>query len=51
MYGYERLKVFLAENRYATPRDIAQKLLRQVAPDESKPLEDDMAVVVARISD
>jgi serine phosphatase RsbU (regulator of sigma subunit) len=51
MFGYERLKVFLAENRYATPRDIAQRLLRQVAPDETKPLEDDMAVVVARISD
>jgi hypothetical protein len=43
------LKVFRAENHYATPHDIAQKLLRQVAPDESKSLEDDMAVVVACI--
>jgi serine phosphatase RsbU (regulator of sigma subunit) len=49
MYGYERLKLFLAEHRYSGLSDTAQKLLRQVTPTDNRPIEDDMAIVLARV--
>lgn len=49
MYGYERLKLFLAEHRYNHLGDIARKLIKQVVPDDTQPIEDDMAIVIARV--
>jgi serine phosphatase RsbU (regulator of sigma subunit) len=49
MYGYERLKLFLAEHRYGGLGDTAQQLLKQVTPTDNRPIEDDMAIVLARV--
>jgi len=49
MFGYERLKLFLAEHRYGSLGDTAQQLLKQVTPTDNRPIEDDMAIVLARV--
>jgi serine phosphatase RsbU (regulator of sigma subunit) len=49
MFGYERLKLFLAEHRYGGLGDTAQQLFKQVTPADNRPIEDDMAIVLARV--
>lgn len=49
MYGYDRLKLFLAEHRYDSLSDITHRMLKQVIVDERQPIEDDMAIVLARV--
>ena len=49
MFGYERLKLFLAEHRYGGLGDTAQQLFKQVTPTDNRPIEDDMAIVLARV--
>lgn len=49
MFGYERLKLFLAEHRYHSLQDIARNLLEQVTVSNNRPIEDDMAIVITRV--
>jgi hypothetical protein len=43
------MKLFLSDHRYGRLMDIAQSLLKQVTPEDNMPIEDDMAVVLARV--
>ncbi|MFH1011710.1 MAG: PP2C family protein-serine/threonine phosphatase [bacterium] len=50
MFGYERLKFFLMENRRGNLADIAQNLFRRVSPAPGQLIADDMAIVLARVT-
>ena len=49
MFGYDRLKYYLTNNRSERLVDIAQGLFRRVTPTGSGMIEDDMAIVLVRV--
>ncbi len=49
MFGYDRLKYFLTNNRSERLVDIAQGLFRRVTPAGNGMIEDDMAIVLVRV--
>ncbi|MBU1707924.1 serine/threonine-protein phosphatase, partial [bacterium] len=49
MFGYERLKYYLQNHRAENLMNIAQGLLRRVTSEDADTIEDDMAIVLARI--
>ena len=49
MFGYDRLKYYLTNNRSERLADIAQGLFRRVTPAGNGMIEDDMAIVLVRI--
>lgn len=49
MYGYERLKFFLQQERKKPLPDVGRDLLRRVTPGGGKGIEDDMALVLVRV--
>ncbi len=49
MFGYERLKYYLQNHRAENLMNIAQGLLRRVTSEDAHTIEDDMAIVLARI--
>ena len=49
MFGYERLKYYLQNHRTENLMNIAQGLLRRVTSEDTHTIEDDMAIVLARI--
>jgi len=49
MYGYERLKFLLQQERKKPLPDVGRDLLRRVTPEGGKSIEDDMALVLVRV--
>ncbi len=49
MFGYDRFKYFLANNRDARLADIAQSLFWKITPAEDEAIGDDMAIVLVRV--
>ena len=49
MFGYDRLKYYLTNNRSERLVDIAQGLFRRVTPAGNGMIEDDMAIVLVRV--
>jgi serine phosphatase RsbU (regulator of sigma subunit) len=49
MFGYDRLKYFLTNNRSERLVDIAQGLFRRVTPAGNGMIEDDMCIVLVRV--
>jgi sigma-B regulation protein RsbU (phosphoserine phosphatase) len=49
MFGYQRMKYFLQDHRSDGLASVAQGLFRRVTPDEAHTIEDDMAIILARV--